>query len=56
MTILLTEPQDRDRQNRTPATSHGNGERKQPFDNSELDDIPAPRSDDPPYQNWWVET
>jgi hypothetical protein len=25
-----------------------------PFDNSGLDQIPQPRSDDPPYRNWWV--
>ena len=55
MTVLLTEPQDPDRQNRTPPTSHSNSELKQPFDNSELNDIPAPRADDPQYQSWWVE-
>jgi hypothetical protein len=25
-----------------------------PFDSSEIDELPRPRSDDPPYQNWWV--
>jgi len=28
--------------------------RRRPFDTSGLHDIPQPRSDDPPYQDWWV--
>ncbi len=27
---------------------------RRPFENSEIDELPRPRSDDPPYQNWWV--
>jgi len=27
---------------------------QRPFDSSEIDELPRPRSDDPPYQNWWV--
>ena len=29
-------------------------DRRQPFDNSGLDEIPQPRSDDPPYRDWWA--
>ena len=27
---------------------------QRPFDDSEIDQLPRPRSDDPPYQDWWV--
>ena len=27
---------------------------RRPFDDAEIDELPRPRSDDPPYQNWWV--
>ena len=41
-----------------PPERHGNFEparsQRRPFDNSEIDEFPRPRSDDPPYQNWWV--
>ena len=29
-------------------------EARRPFDASDLDKLPRVRSDDPPYQNWWV--
>jgi hypothetical protein len=27
---------------------------RRPFNETEIDELPRPRSDDPPYQNWWV--
>jgi hypothetical protein len=27
---------------------------RRPFDDSEIEQMPRPRADDPPYQNWWV--
>lgn len=27
---------------------------RRPFDDLEIDRLPRPRSDDPPYQDWWV--
>jgi hypothetical protein len=27
-----------------------------PFDSSELNNIPRPTDEDPPYRNWWVVT
>ncbi len=32
---------------------HSRSERR-PFDDSELEELPRARSDDPPYQDWWV--
>ncbi len=41
-----------ERQHNGPASDSAQNPR--PFDNSGLNDIPQPRSDDPPYRNWWV--
>lgn len=55
MSQPFEEPQDPEKQRqesgREPEAGRGSS---QPFDNSGLDDIPQPRSDDPPYRNWWV--
>jgi hypothetical protein len=29
-------------------------DRTQPFNPNELDKLPQPREDDPPYRPWWV--
>jgi hypothetical protein len=29
-------------------------EPRRPFDRSELEKLPPPRADDPPYRSWWV--
>jgi hypothetical protein len=29
-------------------------EPRRPFDPSELEKLPPPRADDPPYRSWWV--
>lgn len=39
-----------ERQRDTESTS----QKRRPFDDCEIDELPRPRSDDPPYQNWWV--
>jgi hypothetical protein len=51
MNAPMNEPLDTEKPRQEPeAIPH----RRQPFDNSGLDQIPQPRSDDPPYRNWWV--
>jgi hypothetical protein len=56
MSKSMTEP-NRQRQERHQER-HGDFEparsQRRPFDDSEIDELPRPRSDDPPYQNWWV--
>jgi hypothetical protein len=41
--------------NETPGRSDiaGRGLRR-PFDTAELDKVPRPTADDPPYRPWWV--
>ncbi len=46
-------PQHRETQRQVPETELGQ-ESARPFDNSGLNDVPQPRSDDPPYRDWWV--
>jgi hypothetical protein len=29
-------------------------EQRRPFDSREIENIPKPRDDDPPYRPWWV--
>ena len=51
----MTQPlhQEKPRNERQMDRESINRERR-PFDTSEINKLPLVRSDDPPYQNWWV--
>ena len=51
----MTQPlrQEKPRNDRPRDRAPANRKRR-PFDNSEINELPRVRSDDPPYQNWWV--
>ena len=53
MTNPTFDPSNSDTPRQGPGREAGRDQR-QPFDNSGLDQIPQPRSDDPPYRDWWV--
>jgi hypothetical protein len=53
MKDAANEPLNSDRPRQGPGLEPG-CDRRQPFDNSGLDQIPQPRADDPPYREWWV--
>jgi hypothetical protein len=40
--------------NRSGEMPQERDEPRRPFDRSELEKLPPPRADDPPYRSWWV--
>ena len=53
MSQISHEPQTPEN-SRPDAVPDGESGGARPFDNSGLQDIPQPRTDDPPYRNWWA--
>jgi hypothetical protein len=49
----MTEPDTPERQQ---DRTNQNQLSRAPFDTSDLNNIPHPTDDDPPYQSWWVVT
>jgi hypothetical protein len=39
-----------------PEARQDANERRRPFDMADLERLPSPRGDDPPYRSWWVVT
>ena len=39
---------------KSPAPQGPSAQKNPPFDTRELDDLPMPTEQDPPYRSWWV--
>jgi hypothetical protein len=44
-------PHDKKRAREVPQNAN---EPRPPFDTADLEKLPSPRGDDPPYRSWWV--
>ena len=51
---VMTQPLRQEKPRNDRPRDRDPARKRRPFDNSEINQLPRVRSDDPPYQNWWV--
>ena len=52
---LMMQDRERDKTDEKPGSSQGEQEStRHPYEASELEKLPRPTDDDPPYRSWWV--
>ena len=50
----MTDPEISEQAKEEPREKAADRDARPPFDTSDLDAIPQPTDEDPPYRQWWV--
>jgi hypothetical protein len=51
---MTSEPKKKQGESQSPGPRKPTGSKGRPFDTRELERLPMPTEQDPPYRSWWV--